>query len=101
MVMHFDLQTLAPLFYQSWDKRGETIDVGMFVGRYSEDRPDYPRWPDDGLRPVRVIDPAGAAFANVSQRVGWRRESWNATSTPANSKEERNKISVQGLTKGH
>jgi hypothetical protein len=101
MVLHFDLQTMAPLYYQSWDKRGETIDVGMFVGRFSEDRPDYPPWPDDGKRPVRVIDPAGAAFANVSERVGWRRESWNATSTPSAAKDERNKISVQGLTKGH
>jgi len=101
MVMHFDLQTLAPLYYQSWDKRGETIDVGLYVGRFSEDREDYPAWPDDDERPVRVIDPVGAAFANVSQRVGWRRESWDATSTPSSSKGERNKISVQGLTKGH
>ncbi len=101
MVMHFDLQTLVPLYYQSWDKRGETIDVGLYVGRFSEDRDDYPRWPDDDSRPVRVIDPVGAAFANVSERVGWRRESWNATSMPSNSKDERNKISVQGLTKGH
>jgi hypothetical protein len=101
MVMHFDLQTLVPLFYQSWDKRGETIDVGMFVGRFSESRDDYPKWPDDKKRPIRVIDPAGAAFANVSERVGWRRESWDATSTPSSSKDERNKISVQGLTKGH
>lgn len=101
MVMHFDLQTLAPLYYQSWDQRGESIDVGMYVGRFSEDRKDYPRWPDDPERPVRVVDPAGAAFANVSQRVGWRRESWNVTSTPSDAKEERNKISVQGLTKGH
>lgn len=101
MVMHFDLQTLAPLYYQSWDKRGETVDVGVFVGRFSEEREDYPRWPDDKARPVRVIDPVGAAFANVSERVGWRRESWNATSTPSSSKDERNKISVQGLTKGH
>jgi hypothetical protein len=101
MVMHFDLQTLAPLYYQSWDARSETIDVGMYVGRFSEDRPDYPPWADDPKRPVRVIDPVGAAFANVSERVGWRRESWNATSTPSNAKDERNKTSVQGLTKGH
>lgn len=101
MVLHFDLQTLAPLYYQSWDKRGETVDVGMYVGRFSEDRDDYPDWPDDDERPVRVVDPVGAAFANVSERVGWRRESWDATSLPSNSKDERNKISVQGLTKGH
>ena len=99
-VMHFDLQTLAPLYYQSWDKRGETVDVGMYVSRFSEDREDYPRWPDDDARPVRVLDPVGAAFANVSERVGWRRESWEATSMPSNSRDERNKASVQGLTKG-
>jgi hypothetical protein len=101
MVMHFDLQTLAPLYYQSWDARGEMIDVGLYVGRFSEDREDYPRWPDDPDRPVRVIDPVGAALSNVSERVGWRRENWTTTSTPSSSKEERNKTSVQGLTKGH
>lgn len=100
IVMHYDLQTLAPLYYQSWDKRGEMIDVGLYVGRWSEDRPDYPKWPDDPERPVRVIDPVGAALSNISERVAWRRENWTAHSTPSSSKDERNKISVQGLTKG-
>jgi hypothetical protein len=100
VVIHVDLQTMAPLYYQSWDARGEVVDVGMFVGRWSEDRSDYPKWPDDEDLPVRVIDPAGAAFSNVSERSAWRRESWTAVSTPASSRDERNKVSVQGLTKG-
>ncbi len=100
IVLHIDLQTLAPLYYQSWDAREEVVDVGIYLGRWSEDRVDYPRWPDDPKRPIRVIDPAGAAFSNVSLQVAWRRESWQATSTPQTRQDERNKMSVTGLTKG-
>ena len=101
IVLHIDLQTLAPLYYQSWDAREEVVDVGVYVGRWSEDRPGYPRWPEDRERPIRVIDPAGAAFSNVSLQVAWRRESWQAVSTPQSKKDERNKMSVMGLTRGH
>ena len=38
-------------------------------------------WPDDEERPVRVIDPVGAAFANLADIGGWRRESWEFVST--------------------
>ena len=46
-IQYVDLQTLAPLYYASWDSRDEQIDVGMHVGRWSEEREGYPRWPDD------------------------------------------------------
>ena len=54
----------------------------MYAGRWSEDREGYPRWPDDPAREVRVIDPVGAAFANLAERGSWRRESWTNVSTP-------------------
>jgi hypothetical protein len=41
--------------------------VGRHVGRWSEDRADYPRWPDDPARPVRVIDSVGERFANLTR----------------------------------
>jgi hypothetical protein len=101
-VLHYvDLQTLQPLYYVSWDKSGELIDVGMYVGRWSEDRADYPRWPDDAARAVRVIDPVGAAFANVRDQGGWRRENWDTISTPPSDDEVRKLISVGEIGKRH
>jgi hypothetical protein len=95
-----DLQTLYPLYYASYDRKGELIDVGYFVGRWSEDRSDYPRWPDDAEREVRVIDPVGAAFANLKMRGSWRRESWNVVSVPPNDKELLRSLSLRQLQKG-
>lgn len=99
-IYHYvDVQTAQPLYYVSWDKRGEVLDVGMYVGRWSEDREGYRPWPDDPERPVRVIDSVGAAFANVREDGGWRRESWNTMSTSPSDKELRKVISVGQLTK--
>lgn len=98
--MYVDLQTLVPLYYMSYDDKNERIDVGYYVGRWSEDRPDYPRWPDDPARPVRVLDPTGAAFANLGQQGSWRRESWDMVSTPPDDAAVKRMISVAELTKG-
>ena len=84
----------------SFDSRDEPIDVGQYVGRWSEDREDYPRWPDDPERPVRVIDSVGAAFANLQDIGGWRRETWDMVSTPPDGNEIRRLVSVNNLTKG-
>ena len=98
--MYVDLQTLAPLYYMSYDEKDERIDVGFYVGRWSEDRPDYPRWPDDPERPVRVLDPTGAAFANLGEQCSLRRESWDMVSTPPDDAAVKRMISVAELTKG-
>jgi hypothetical protein len=95
-----DLQTLVPLYYVSYDKRGEQVDVGYFAGRWSEDRPDYPRWADDPERPVRVIDSVGAAFANLKLRGSWRRESWDMISIAESDREVRRSLSIRNLQKG-
>ncbi|MEE9606490.1 MAG: DUF1329 domain-containing protein [Myxococcota bacterium] len=99
MTLYVDLQTLHPLYYMSYDPNGNTIDVGMFVGRWSEDRPEYPRWPDDPERPVRVIDSAAAAFANLNAQGSWRRESWDLVSIPPPDRELKRMLSVSGLTR--
>ncbi|MEE8507610.1 MAG: DUF1329 domain-containing protein [Myxococcota bacterium] len=100
MVLYVDLQNLTPLFYMSFDRQDEAIDVGVYVGRWSEERADYPRWPDDPERPVRVIDSVGAAFANLADIGGWRRETWDAVSTPPDDRTVRRWVSVGNLTKG-
>jgi hypothetical protein len=100
LLSYYDLQTLHPLFYLAFDAKDEPIDVGVFAGRWSEDRPDYPRWPDDPKRPVRVIDSMGAAFANLAESGSWRRESWNLVGTPPSDKELKQLNSSSNLTKG-
>jgi hypothetical protein len=75
-------------------------NVGMYAGRWSEDRADYPRWPDDPARAVRVIDPVGAAFANLAEHGSWRRESWANVGTPPPDAEVKRLLSVNQLTKG-
>jgi hypothetical protein len=99
-VKYVDLQTLHPLYYVAYDAKGEIVDLGMFAGRWSEDRADYPRWTDDPERPVRVIDSMGAAFANLAEAGSWRRESWTLTAIPPADKELRKLLSVGQLTKG-
>ncbi|MFP8879992.1 MAG: DUF1329 domain-containing protein [Myxococcota bacterium] len=101
MILYIDLQTLSPLYYQSWDSRDEVVDVGMFVGRWSETQDDYPRWPDDDAREIRVIDSVGASFANLQEGGGWRRESWTILSTPLTDRQIKRQTSVSNLTKRH
>src|SRR5262249_48145117 len=59
-----DLQTLVPLYSAAYRKSGEAAGVGYFVWRWSEDRPDYPHWPDDPARAVRVLDEMGYAMVD-------------------------------------
>jgi hypothetical protein len=98
-VLYVDLQTLQPLYIATFDAKNEMTNVGLYVGRWSEDRADYPRWPDDPARQIRVIDPAGAAFANLAQSGSWRRESWTNVSTPPADDEVKRLLSVNELTK--
>ncbi len=95
LVLWVDLQTLQPLYYASYDERGEPIDVGQYAGRFSEDRSDYPGGPG-----IRVIDSAGAAFANLRLRGSWRRESWDLVSGPEADADVRRALSLRSLTKG-
>ncbi|MEN8161926.1 MAG: DUF1329 domain-containing protein [Myxococcota bacterium] len=97
--IYVDLQTLQPLYIATFDEKGEMTNVGMYAGRWSEDHEDYPRWPDDKERPIRVIDSVGASFANLSEEGSWRRESWENVSTPPSDREVKRLLSVSQLTK--
>ena len=99
MILYLDLQTFNPLYYVSYDSRDELIDVGMHVGRWSETREDYPTWPDDPERRTRVIDSIGAAFANIHEGGGWRRESWEMHAVPKTDQGLKRELSVGNLTK--
>jgi hypothetical protein len=100
-VLYVDLQTLQPLFTATFDTKDEMTNVGIFAGRWSETREDYPRYPDDPKREVRVIDSVGAAFANLAESGSWRRESWDNVSTPPPDDELKRLTSTGQLTKRH
>jgi hypothetical protein len=100
MVLWLDLQTLHPLYYASYDAKKQPVDVGYYVGRWSEDRADYPKRGDGGDEAVRVIDPVGEAFANLRLRASWRRESWDLVSAPEPDGKVRQAISLKNLSKG-
>jgi len=97
--LYVDLETLQPLYLATFDAKNEMTNIGMYVGRWSEDREGYPRWPDDATRAVRVIDPVGAAFANLAEHGSWRRESWSTVSTPPPDDVVKRLLSVNQLTK--
>jgi len=99
MVLYVDLQTLQPLYMATYDNKGEMTNVGYYVGRWSEDQEDYPPWPDDPKREIRVLDSVGAAFANLSEAGSWRRESWDNVATPPPDRTVKRMISVNQLTK--
>jgi hypothetical protein len=99
LVVYVDLQTLQPMYMATYDSNGEMTNVGYYVGRWSEDQEDYPRWPDDPEREIRVLDSVGAAFANLSEAGSWRRESWDNVSTPPSERTVKRMISVNELTK--
>ena len=77
----------------------KVVGVEIKPCRWSEDREDYPGWPDAPERSVRVIDSAGAAFANLSEAGSWRRESGGNVSTPPSDAQVRRMTSVSQLTK--
>lgn len=97
---YLDLQTLVPLYYMAYDAQSEPIDIGVFASRWSEDRPDYPRWPGDPERPMRVLDSMAAAFANLAEDGSWRRESWGLVAAPPPDRELEHLVSSTNLTKG-
>ena len=74
-------------------------NAGTYVSRCSEDQEDYPPWPDDPRREIRVLDSVGAAFANLSEAGSWRRESWDNVATPPPDRTVKRMISVSELTK--
>ena len=99
-IVYVDLQTLHTLYMATFDARDEATNVGMYAGRWSEDRENYPPWPHDESLPVRVIDSVGASFANLAESGSWRRESYANVGTPPNDRTVKRMSSVSGLTKG-
>jgi hypothetical protein len=100
VTLYLDYQTLHPLYYISRRSNGLPLEVGIFVHRYSGDRPTYPAWPGGGKS--HVFDPVAAAFYYVSGGAGWRRESYDLRSVPVDPEKLRSLLSIEILERrGH
>ena len=99
IVRTYDLQTLRPLSYASYDAAGGLLVVGFWSWRWSEDRPGYPTWLDDRSRPVRSLDLTGLVLLQLEDHDGWRYESWWSTSIPPDERARRRMLSAGSLAK--
>jgi len=98
---YVDYQTPPPLYVIAKRRRGgPLLEVGVLLHRYRGELPGYPRWPS-GER-ADVFDPVAAAFHDTADGgSGWRRESYDLTSTPRDAAEIQRLTSPGFLTRGH
>jgi hypothetical protein len=99
MLIFVDYQTQQPLYVITKARRGRILDVGIPVHRFSEDVMNYPEWPN-GQR-ASVFDPVAEVFYRAADDSGWRRESYDVRSTPADPREQRRFTSTSYLMRGH
>jgi hypothetical protein len=98
VVLYVDWQTQQPLYVIKKGSRGRLLDVGIPVHRFSDDVVNYPSWPD-GER-ASVFDPVAEVFYSVPSDSGWRRESYDVKSTPAEERIRRRFTSTSFLVRG-
>jgi hypothetical protein len=79
-ILYLDLQTLALLYKADYDANDEPTHPAYHVLRWSEDRPDHPRGPDDPERPVRALIPI--AHVTFTEHGGCRIEAGSTVATP-------------------
>jgi hypothetical protein len=101
LTWYVDAQTQQPLYLIAKRRGGgQLLEVGVLLHRFSGDLTRYPRWPS-GER-ADVFDPVGAVFHDTADGgSGWRRESYDLTSTPRSEAEIQRLTSPAFLTRGH
>ena len=99
IVIYVDWQTQQPLYVITRASRGRLLDVGIPVHRFSNDVINYPDWPN-GER-SSVFDPVAEVSYRVVDDSGWRRESYDVRSTPAEERVRRRFTSTDFLVRGH
>lgn len=98
LTVYVDYQTQQPLYVITKASRGRILDVGIPVHRFSGDVINYPTWPNG--EEADVFDPVAEVFYRVADDSGWRRESYNTRSTPAEERDERRFLSTDFLVRG-
>jgi hypothetical protein len=101
LTWYVDYQTQQPLYVIARRRGGgQLLEVGVLLHRYSGDLPRYPRWPTGGR--ADVFDPVAAVFHDTADGgSGWRRESYDVTSTPRSEAEIQRLTSPGFLIRGH
>src|SRR5262245_480759 len=98
LTLYIDWQTQQPLYVITKTRHGRILDVGIPAQRWSEDTLDYPSWPNG--EPARVFDPVAEFFYRVADDSGWRRESYDVHSTPADPRIRRRFTAPEYLERG-
>ncbi len=98
ITLYVDYQTQQPLYVITKGSRGRILDVGIPVHRFSGDVVNYPVWPNG--EEANVFDPVAEVFYRVTDDSGWRRESYNVRSTPAEPSVRRRFTSTDFLMRG-
>ena len=98
LTLYVDTETAQPLYWISERRGDRRVGVGILLHRWSGDQPGYPAWPDG--EPAAVFDPAAAVFYDERDQGGWRRESYDARSTPLPEEELRYRTSAAFLERG-
>lgn len=95
-----DYQTQQPLYFISRRENGLLLDIGILLHKFSSDRAGYPAFP--GGEQAHVFDPVAETFYYVpSGGSGWRRESYDVRSLPADPADLRKMTTSDELLKGH
>lgn len=98
--LYIDQQTQVPLYVITRKNRGQLLDVGIPVHRFSGDVIGYPNWPTAQERAL-IFDPVAAVFLHVRDRSGWRRENYDVRSVPPQRKSLRRMVSTDFLVRGN
>ena len=80
LTLYVDAQTQQPLYLATRDGAGRLVETGILLHRYSDDLEGYP--PGAGGERASVFDPVAAVFVEPRGGSGWRRESYDALSSP-------------------
>jgi hypothetical protein len=98
LTLYIDWQTQQPLYVVTKSHHNRILEVGIPVHRFSDDTLNYPGWPDGEV--AAVFDPVAEVFYRVSDDSGWRRESYDARSTPSEERLRRRFTASDYLERG-
>jgi len=99
LTLYVDWQTQQPLYVVTKTRQNRILEVGISAQRFSDDTLNYPGWPNGEA--ASVFDPVAEVFYRVPDDSGWRRESFDARSTPSEDRVRRRFTASEYLERGH
>jgi hypothetical protein len=100
LIVYVDHQTHVPLYFITRRGGGLIVDVGIPVHRFSGDIANYPKL--RGSERALIFDPVAASYYRAADGgSGWRRESYDLTSTPPSKSNLQKMTTTNSLVHGH